>query len=291
MTTLTQDPPAQTPVSAATVTSPGPFFFDPKNRAYAERRSPYLRRPRWYLGTAIGVLIGMGLIVCSLPWVVSVVSFELSHSSNDLSSTEGRTSGVYITRETHYDIDGNATYFVTYRYTLNDHPLTGKSEVSRELFDAAPGANNLEVRYSRDDPEITQLTFAASRSSSSTTADTWSNRAVIAMIGLLVVLRTFSGIRSLWRFYWLERSGRQISGEVINSWYKQDSEGFEKLHVNYRFMSPVSGQVIAGCWMRSPWTRRQRATLPVAGTPLHIRYVNDRLYEPLWTCSDVASSQ
>jgi hypothetical protein len=70
------------------------------------------------------------------------------------------------------------------------------------------------------------------------------------------------------------QNGRTITGSVIRTATTRDDDGVTMIRVQYEFRSPRSGKRIVA------WSRRHRLQgyQPIARTPVHIYYADDRTY-------------
>jgi len=190
-----------------------------------------------------------------------------------LLSTEGENiRGTFVSRRISSDDDGDS-YYVTYRYVVNDQTYTNEASVSSEVYGVANNGEPLLVVYAKSDPSIATLN-----------APDPALPIFLVLFSLcwngFVGVFIFGAVNSMRRWRKLIRHGRDIEGEIMSITGETDSDGDFQVKVTYMFRSPDGLTRKEG---KASHMRRdlRDELLPPVGTPVLVRYFNDTMYEML----------
>ena len=240
----------------------GHFLIDPENEPYALGLSP--RLPAGKLGCFtlfLGLFVGAGLLLggaLAREWVHFAI----------LSASEAETQGQVLQRE--IDIDDSTTYYVTYRFIVNDREHTVEESVGKDTYQSVEEGQHLRIRYSELDPNI--ATIEPGRIGVLPVVTVF----CLIWNGVVFVI-TLGTLREVRKRRRLGKVGQRITGEVVRCSGEVDGDGDYVLTVGFRFNSPQTGQWIQG---RDSQIRNdlKGEAPPPPGTSVHVLYLDDGTY-------------
>jgi hypothetical protein len=238
------------------------FLLDPDHEQFAVGASHKLPVDRQgCILFFLGIFVLAGLLIAgkvARQWVHFVI----------LSTSYAETQGQVLDRE--IESDDGATYYVTYRFVVDDRAHTVEESVSKTTYRAVREGQSLTVRYARHDPAIA-------------TVEPGRLGDVLLMTGFCLVWNGFILVvawvlvREILKRRKLDRGGRRIVGQVVRCSGRRDSDGDFVLDLRFGFRSPQTGAWIEG---KDSHIRRdlEDKPLPPPGTPLHVLYLDDKTY-------------
>lgn len=244
------------------------FFFHRGNDAFVRGERA---KPAHYGGSGWVFLAQVFCVLAGIA-VAAFAAYE-GYRFFLLSTERAETWGEYADRRIYTDDEGDSTYYVSYRYSVDAINYRNESRVSSELYNSAPSSGALRVYYARSQPSISSLmlpniilplflvAFAV----------VWNFIAFSLIVGLVIRVRKRAE---------LLRSGRILQGEVVHADSELDDDNDYSLKVTYGFSSPETRT-----WLEKQESKLDNALrhtpLPIVGTPVFVFYANDDNHEVL----------
>lgn len=176
------------------------------------------------------------------------------------------TTAEYIDRRISSSDDSDS-YYVSYEYTVANNLYTYEQHVSEDIYNRAEVGGRVDIVYARSNPEVAAVQGTNNPPIGFILFSLVWNGLIFAIIWLLI---KFSRQQKL-----LEKNGRLIRGEVLQSTQTKDSDGDLILKVEYKFQAPESYQVITKT-ERAQRNDLKDTPLPERGTPVLILYNNEK---------------
>ncbi|MFC2038015.1 DUF3592 domain-containing protein [Chloroflexota bacterium] len=184
--------------------------------------------------------------------------------STNYSESQGQVLGRRM------ESDEGATYFVTYRFVVDDRVHTVENSVSKATYHSVEEGQSLTVRYAQRDRTIT-------------TIEPGRVGGLLAMTGFclarngIVLWVTRPVVGEIFRRRKLARRGQRLAGEIIRCSGYKDSGGDFTVTVRFGFHSPQTGTRIEG---KDSQIRKdlKGKPLPAPGTAVHVLYLDDETY-------------
>jgi hypothetical protein len=165
--------------------------------------------------------------------------------------------------------DDSDDYFVSFRYVHNGSEYSREQSVSWDVYNGAEVGGNVQIVYVPSNPQTAKVV-------GTNNAPTGMLLFVLFWNGIIYLI-IFFAIRQSRRVKFLERNGKMLPGEILESTHSTDGDGDLSLKVEYTFQMPETNKRITKV------ERAQRNDLkgqrpPAPGTPVVILYYNERQY-------------
>jgi hypothetical protein len=248
------------------------FLANPRNKPYVSGRS------KW-LGTAPGEISVGCFTLLMLPFIAVGIFLIISAVSEWREYTQLTRDGVVIQgtvtdREIDDDDDGTS-YYVTYRYIVNERSYTNRVSVAWDEYNAMEPERRVSIIYSRSEPSISQMGTTPSNSSLLVAMGFGFCWNVYEIFFIIVWLRT-SKNPLVGKTRRLAREGRLLHGQVeqCQGYQDKDSDGdtIYKIRLRYKLRIP-DGEEVTG-EERVQRSDLRNKPLPVEGTPIAVLYVS-----------------
>lgn len=192
-----------------------------------------------------------------------------------LSQNRITTTAYIVDKRIDTESDGDVSYYVLYRFLYDEREYQREERVEGDVYYQVKEGSSRDVIFAPQNPSVSRLED-----------DGFSVNAPISLTLFTVCWNGFfgfviySGSRRVNQLSRLAKSGRVVTGEIVDCQGRKDSEGDFQLSVTYAFTSPQTGQRIT---KKEKHQRNDlvRAKLPHRGTPAMILYMNDKLFRLL----------
>lgn len=250
---------------APTSNDVAPFLLNPSHRDFVLGKSNVLSRSS-FAGTGCLVLfmsffVGIGLFVLMGVFKETYEWFMISQRGVTITAeyTDRRISSG----------DESDNYYVSFRYTHNDREYAREQRVDWYTYNAAESGLSVPIVYVPSNPQLAKV-------AGTNNPPTGILVFVLVWNGIVWTVIYF-GVRQYRRHKFLERNGKMLRGEILESTHSTDSDGDLSLRVEFAFQSPQSSRRL------TKTDRAQRNDLkgkrpPAPGTPIVILYYNDHQY-------------
>jgi hypothetical protein len=240
------------------------FLLDPKNRRVLEGKRRLFSLDILMLPFMVPfVLVGVGMVGYTIYEGYQKTTFERSGVD-----VEGVVTRLWVEKGSDSD-----SYHVAYAYGLDptdDKTNTGQSTVDEAAYKTLQKDGRISVRYLKTDPSRSIIPGQGT--------------SIGLLLGMTVFWNLVTGVMS-WHIRKMAlrqrrlRRGRQLPGEIIGATVMKDSDGDNRLTLDYRFTSPEGRQITAS----ASRTRHDLSgeTVPRPGTPVVVQYADDGDSEPL----------
>jgi hypothetical protein len=238
------------------------FLLDPDHEPLAKGARPWLPiRGHGCILLFVGVFALAGLC-----FAVALVRqwAEFAILSTNYAETEGQVRGRRI------ESDEGTTYYVTYRFVVDDKTYTPEDSVSKKTYHSLEDLQYLTVRYARRDPTISTIEPGRVGGLLALTGFCLFWNGIVFVVTRPLVLEILKRRR-------LARKGQRLEGEILYCSGYKDSDGDFVVAVRYGFRSPQTGARIED---KDSQIRKdlKGAPLPPPGTAVHVLYLNDETY-------------
>jgi hypothetical protein len=191
------------------------------------------------------------------------------------SSKWAHTVGTYVSKDNVVESAGRTRYYVTYRFVVDDRVYVVEESIEQGIHDRATEGAALPVYYRLDDPEIASMTPVSGRGGQPLGLACGALLWWAGVLGLGYYL--LSPVRKRQR---LSQEGTLISGEIIRCSGRKNNDNDFRLKAEVRFRSPQTGQWVTKNYLLTRNDLKGKS-LPQPGTPVHILYINDKMFETL----------
>lgn len=241
------------------------FLFDLAHRDFVLGKSKVLSRSSPF-GTGclvlfISLFVGIGLLVLVGVFKETYEWFIISQRGVPITAqyTDRRISSG----------DDSDNYYVSFRYNHNDRQYAREQRVDWYTYNAAEAGLSVQIVYVPSNPQLAKV-------AGTNNPPTGILLFVLVWNGIVWAV-IFFGVRQYRLRKFLERNGKMLRGEILESTHSTDSDGDLFLRVEYAFQSPQSNRRL------TKTDRAQRNDLkgkrsPAPGTPIVILYYNDQQY-------------
>ncbi|MBX3083636.1 MAG: DUF3592 domain-containing protein [Anaerolineae bacterium] len=254
--------------SAHNPSSADVFLVNPRNDAFVTGRAD---KPARDAGTGCMMLFLLPFVVAGL--VITTWTVLQWRDWLVLSLSGANTKG-YFTDRSISEGDDSTSYFVNYRYVVDDREYTRKDQVSYATYEQAASDAPIQVLYFTGDPGIATLDLNYARDL----------RTFLTIFSLFwdgfVGLIFFGGVYSVITNRRLAQNGHVIFGEITHITSRYDSDNDYYIEVKYRFYSPFSGKYI-DAKHKFQDNARKNVPLPKHGKAVAILYADDKSYRLL----------
>lgn len=267
---------AATPVVSA-------WAFDPKNERFIQSGENPFSAKQAGCGFSMSLLVsvGIGLFVFGILGVIMFFAYQ-DYQDALLLETEGQTvNGEVISKRVDVDSEDGDTYYVTYTYGANGQRYQDVMSVDYGFYNDAAAGDVVEVVYASSDP-----TVSAINGQQSSSAETLIPLAAIGICFGVPVL--FFGILGIYRMgaefdkvSELAKKGQWVDGIIVESKGYSDSDDDYWVTVQYRFVSPQTGQTITKRMKKMRNDIGRDNALPKQGDPVKVFYASDKNYRLL----------
>ncbi len=160
------------------------------------------------------------------------------------------------------------SYYVTYRFIVEGESYERQQQITSSHYNDLGIGSRVQVAYLADDPSISTLTgeYASTVQRDNDLGLTVFIGGAALIIGIILVVADAKNRR-------LSHQGQFLDGVLVSATGKPGSKGAYNVTLTYQFVNPM------GVRMEKKVTvdrRDLRNHLPQPGTPVKIRYVNDR---------------
>ncbi|NDJ77483.1 MAG: DUF3592 domain-containing protein, partial [Chloroflexi bacterium] len=272
------------------------FFLQPPNKQLLNGQTRRIQL--WGRGLPAytfdrGPLQGLELNGCLVAvvfiWVIGLVisldfwndaqtqdrEYELTQSGK---SIEAEVTG----RNTTTSDEGHVTYFVSFRYRVNDREYELRDTTTQTRYDQAEKGASIRIRYDPDDPEFARLEDHAPAPRQLLSLG---YKIFWVVWGLLVVpllvLGFWPEIRQRFRHRRLRRKGYLLPGTAVRLDHHRSENGPQVARLRYRFTTPSGTQIEARTAQVSCLLRTGPVTRIEGGETVMVLYVHDRLHTVL----------
>ncbi|MBI1277296.1 MAG: hypothetical protein GC179_04125 [Anaerolineaceae bacterium] len=253
------------PVTSKSVVNPDSFILHQAHYDFVFGNSKSLNRSS-FLGVgcltiflSIFVIVGVFMLGTALSDTYNWFAINQSGIGNTAQLTNRRISSG----------DDSDTYYVSFRFNHNGKNYLREQKVNWDIYNSAEIGGRVDIVYAPSNPQGAKLTGTNS-------APTWMLFFALiwnAIIGLIV----FFVIQQYRRVKFLERHGRMLPGEILESSHSTDSDGDLSLKVEYTFRTPDSNKRLSKV-ERATRNDLKGQRPPAPGTPVVILYYNEQRY-------------
>jgi len=249
---------------------PALFLLDPANARIVARetkRASRKKRRRVLLTLAAGLLLPVMAVLWGL---VLPGWFRWYRLHEEGVSTGGQIAGLRVR--------SGDRYYAAYRFEVGQGSsaarYTGEQRVTAAAYVRLAEGASVTVTYWPDDPHVSRLDDP----NPDDQRREWLTLAATAL-SLLVVALALLGLDQRSHSRRVQRGGRVLRGQVIESSGRVDEDGDFKIRLRYRFRAS-GGQVIDG---QTSQIRNdlKDAPLPPPGAPVAVYYRHDGVYRLL----------
>lgn len=241
---------------------PGPFLLDPDHEGLVKGARPRLLPRQQGCLLLFLSLFGLAGLCTAAATVRQWAEFVILSTS--YAETEGQVRGRRI------ESDEGATYYVTYRFVVDDRVYTPEDSVSKKTYLSLEDDQYLIVRYAQSDPNISTIEYGRVGGLLALTGFCLFWNGIVFAVTRPVVLELLKKRK-------LAQKGQRLEGEIIRCSGYKDSDGDFTVALRYGFRSPQTGMRIEG---KDTQIRKdlKGEPLPPPGTAVHILHLDDETY-------------
>jgi hypothetical protein len=249
-----------------------PFFFRPKNQAFASGQAKKIAGNP----TGLGVIVLLaGLFVASL---VIFLGFAVPawQGNEELDRRGVVTEGTVIDQRVSTSDEGGDTYYITYRFWANqaEQYYTREQFVSQSSYSDWPVDATVRVKYLPSEPTRSKVLGDSKEDTARVIGMVLS---VALMVGTLILL--ILAVNRCLRNRKLFAKGQLLKGQVITCTSREDSDGDLWITLRYRFFTPEGYEIVKQ--QRRMANDLKDALLPRSSRPVLVLYLTDKVHKVL----------
>ncbi|MDX2163619.1 MAG: DUF3592 domain-containing protein [bacterium] len=242
---------------------PNLFLLNPANR-------PFVTGEKTRIGSTRGMMILALILLIVAGGMAGYIGVQVWNHQQLETASKAATARVIDGYSSTSSRGGGTTYHLTYTYRIESTDYTAEHEVNRNFYDSVFINDRVAIRYLPGNPSVSVIEGQGlnlpERADGLVVPGVF---AIAALIGALFCVIIDGNNR---RF---SNNGQFLDGTVIEAKNTNAGRGNRTLTVKFRFMNPT------GTWIEKK-TSTLRSDIgtwsPPPGTPVKVRYVNDRSF-------------